>query len=91
MTLQPAQPKTGRRSYTYEEWYSMYYDEINQLVSDLVDTIMNGFCRQPNLKNETFEETTHSLNIVVFSDMVKHRLYETSDNRFKDTDGIWQS
>lgn len=89
--LRPPLPKKARRSYTYEEWYGMYYDEINQIVDEIIECIMGGFCSPYNPKNEKLVETSHSMNIAAFSEKLKHRLYETSDNRFKDTDGMWQS
>lgn len=78
-----------RRSYTYQEWYDMYYDEINEIVDGLVECIMGGFCSPLNSKSERLKTTTHSLNTAMFSERLKHKLYETSDNRFKDTRGMW--
>lgn len=89
--LRPAQPKAGRRSFTYEEWYDMYYDEVNEIVDDLIDSVMEGFCSSMNTKKERPTSTVHSLNTALFSDRLKRKLYETSDNRFKDTAGTWES
>jgi hypothetical protein len=86
----PAPTKIGRRAYTYEEWYGMYYDEINEILECLIECVMEGLCSQHNVKAEKMIETSHSLNVQAFSEQLKRRLYQTSDNRFKDTNGIWE-
>lgn len=88
--LIPSLPKIERRSYTYTEWYDMYYDEINEIVENIIECIMDGFCSESLLKKEKQVNTIHSLNIKVFSERLKRKLYQTSDNRFKDTAGIWE-
>lgn len=62
---------------TYENWYSMYSEEIDTIVDLYVKCVMNKFSSTIGL--------SHSLNINMFSEKLKKLIYKKSLSNTKDS------